>query len=38
MKKNYIAPELELVKFDAKDIITNSRDPYAEDIFDPIQQ
>ena len=30
MKKTYIAPELELVKFDAKDIITNSTsDPYA---------
>lgn len=36
MKKTYIAPELELVKFDAKDIITNSvvTDPYAVDIFE----
>lgn len=36
MKKTYIAPELELVKFDAKDIITNSAvtDPYAVDIFE----
>ena len=37
MKKTYIAPELELVKFDAKDIITNSiTDPYEEDIFAPM--
>ena len=37
MKKGYIAPELELVKFNAKDIITDSMvtDPVETDIFPP---
>ena len=36
MKKTYITPEIELVKFDAKDIITTSTesDPWMEDIFE----
>ena len=32
MKKAYTAPELELIKFDARDIITNS------EITDPFEQ
>ena len=33
MKKAYTAPELELIKFDARDIITNSeiRDPFEQE-------
>ena len=41
MKKEYIAPDVELVMFDPRDIITSSldsdQDPYAEDIFTPIE-
>ena len=40
MKKTYNAPEIELIRFDAKDIITNSltgSDPGVEDPF-PEQQ
>ena len=37
MKKEYTSPEIELVKFDPRDIITDSldpkKDPYEEDIF-----
>ena len=36
MKKEYIAPEIELLNFDAKDIVTNSNetDPWETDIFE----
>ena len=36
MKKEYITPVLELVKFYAKDIITAS-DPHEEDIFPELE-
>ena len=37
MKKEYIAPEIELLSFDAKDIVTDSTvtDPYETDNFPP---